>query len=86
MQQWWNDADRGKPKFPEKKPVAIPLFPPQIPHRFTENTAGSLPEECTMKCVSGASEDTKITLLLVPMHTAPITYNRCAVRHRMYGD
>jgi hypothetical protein len=28
----WNDIDRGKPMNSEKKPVAVPLCPPQIPH------------------------------------------------------
>jgi hypothetical protein len=51
-----------------KKPVVVPLCPPQIPNKFTENVAGSLPEECTMNSVSGVSERMKIIILLVLMH------------------
>jgi hypothetical protein len=29
---WWNDSDRGNPKNLEKKPVTVPLCPPQIAH------------------------------------------------------
>jgi hypothetical protein len=61
------------------KPVAIPLFPPQIPDGFTENVAGRLPEECTMNSVSGVTEHTKITILSALTHTAPSTHNRCAL-------
>jgi hypothetical protein len=32
-QRRWNDTDRGKPK--RKKPVPVPLSPPQIPHGLT---------------------------------------------------
>ena len=39
-----------------KKPVAISFCPPQIPHGFTENVSGTLPEECTMKIISDVSE------------------------------
>jgi hypothetical protein len=27
-----NETDSGKPKYSEKKPVPVPLCPPQIPH------------------------------------------------------
>jgi hypothetical protein len=29
---WWNDSDRGNPKNLEKKPITVPLCPPQIAH------------------------------------------------------
>jgi hypothetical protein len=31
MERWWNDADRGKPKDSDKKPVPVPLCQ-QVPH------------------------------------------------------
>lgn len=31
MKQWWNDSER------EKKPVPVPLNPPQIPHGLDWN-------------------------------------------------
>jgi hypothetical protein len=31
MEQRWNDIDRRKPKYSEKKPVTAPLCPPRIP-------------------------------------------------------
>jgi len=34
MEQWWNDIDRGKPKYSEKT-CPVPLCPPQIPHGLT---------------------------------------------------
>ena len=30
MEQWWHDTDRGKAKYWEKKPAAIPLYLPQM--------------------------------------------------------
>jgi hypothetical protein len=32
MEQRWNEIDRGKPKYSGKKPVPVPLCPPQILH------------------------------------------------------
>ena len=64
MEKWWNNADGGKPKFSEKKPVAVPLCPPQIPYGFTENISGSLLKECTMKIGSGVSELIKIIMFV----------------------
>jgi hypothetical protein len=31
----WNEIDREKPKYSGKKPVPVPLCPPQIPHELT---------------------------------------------------
>jgi len=61
----------GKPKCSgeKKKSVAEPLCPPQTPHGFTESISGSLPEDCTMKNVSGVSELTNIIILCVLMHS-----------------
>jgi hypothetical protein len=28
MEHWWNDADRGKERYWEKKPVTLPLCSP----------------------------------------------------------
>jgi hypothetical protein len=58
----------GKPKFSEKKPVAVPLCPPQIPHGFTENISRSLLEERAIKIGSGVSELIKIIILFVLTH------------------
>jgi hypothetical protein len=30
VEQWWHDTDRGKAKYWEKKPAAIPLYLPQM--------------------------------------------------------
>jgi hypothetical protein len=35
MEHRWNETDRGKPKNSGKKPVPVPLCPPQIPHGLT---------------------------------------------------
>jgi len=32
MMQWWNDTDKGKPKYSKKNAVPVPLFPPRISH------------------------------------------------------
>ena len=37
MQHRWNEIDRGKPKYSGKKPVPLPLCPPQIPHWLTRD-------------------------------------------------
>jgi hypothetical protein len=37
MEHWWNEIDRGKPKYSGKKPVPVPLCPPQIPHGLTRD-------------------------------------------------
>jgi hypothetical protein len=35
MEHRWNEIDRGKPKYSGKKPVPVPLCPPQIPQGLT---------------------------------------------------
>jgi hypothetical protein len=30
-EQWWNGADRGKPKYSEKKPLSVLVCPPKFP-------------------------------------------------------
>jgi hypothetical protein len=43
MEHWWNDIDRGKPKYSEEKPVPMPLCPPQISHVLAwDRTLGSV--------------------------------------------
>jgi hypothetical protein len=37
----WNEIDSGKSKFSEKKPVPVPLCPPQIPHGPPVNVINS---------------------------------------------
>jgi hypothetical protein len=37
MEHRWNETDREKSKYSEKKPVPVPLCPPQIPHRLTRD-------------------------------------------------
>jgi hypothetical protein len=37
MEHRWNEIDRGKPKYSGKKPVTVPLCPPQIPHGLTRD-------------------------------------------------
>jgi len=32
MEPQWNDGEKGKPKYSEKKPVPVPFRPQQIPH------------------------------------------------------
>jgi hypothetical protein len=33
MEHWWNDNDRGTPKYSEReKYVTVPFYPSQIPH------------------------------------------------------
>jgi hypothetical protein len=69
MEIWWNDADGvANQSYQRKKPVAVPLCPPQIPHGFTENISGSLLEKCTMKIGSGVSELIKIIIMFVLMY------------------
>jgi hypothetical protein len=31
MMHWWDDTDRGQPKFSKNKSVPVPLCPPKIP-------------------------------------------------------
>jgi hypothetical protein len=35
MEHWWNDADRGRQKYWDRKPVPVLLYPTQIPHELT---------------------------------------------------
>jgi hypothetical protein len=37
MEHRWNEIVRGKPKYSGKKPVPVPLCPPQIPHGLTRD-------------------------------------------------
>jgi hypothetical protein len=37
MEHRWNGIDRGKQKNSRKKPVPVPLCPPQIPHGLTRD-------------------------------------------------
>ena len=37
MEHRWNEIDRGKSKYSGKKPVLLPLCPPQIPHGLTRD-------------------------------------------------
>jgi hypothetical protein len=37
MEHRWNEIDRGKRKYSGKKPVPVPLCPPQIPHGLTRD-------------------------------------------------
>jgi hypothetical protein len=47
MEHRWNEIDRGKPKYSGKKPVPVPLCPPQIPDGLTRDRirAGDYPPE-----------------------------------------
>jgi hypothetical protein len=40
MENRWNEIDRGKRKNSGKKPVPVPLCPPQIPHGLTGIESG----------------------------------------------
>jgi hypothetical protein len=45
VEHGWNEIDRGKPKYSGKKPVPVPLCPPQIPPESTwEGTRASAVE------------------------------------------
>ena len=35
MELWWNDTDRGRQKYWDRKPVPVLLYPTQIPHELT---------------------------------------------------
>jgi hypothetical protein len=37
MEHKWSESGRGKPKYSEKNPIPVPLFPPQIPHGPTKD-------------------------------------------------
>jgi hypothetical protein len=43
MQHQWNETDKGKPKYSGKKPVPVPLCPPQIPRGPTRGLRGGRP-------------------------------------------
>jgi hypothetical protein len=34
-EHWWNDTERERQKYRERKPVPVSLYPPQIPHVLT---------------------------------------------------
>jgi hypothetical protein len=38
MEHWWNDTDRGKPKYVlGENLVTVPLCPPQISHGYAQD-------------------------------------------------
>jgi hypothetical protein len=43
MEQIWNHTVRRKPKDTQKKPVPVPLYPPQTPQGANPGLRGKIP-------------------------------------------